>query len=270
MKEQKRYYFVDEAGDLTLFNKKGKILIGTEGCSKYFILGVAHIREPHAARVKIENLRKEILSDKYFTGIPSVNRKTKVLFHAKDDCPEVRREVYKLINSLDVKVYSIIRRKDSILQTVKTQNKYDNEWRYNQNHIYDACVKRIFKDRLHSADENHITFARRGKSERNKMLSQELSKAMANFEKKYGRVVASINNVSSNYPSNEACLQITDYFLWALQRIYERLEDRYFNYLKEKFSRIIDLDDKRFKDYGSYYDERNALTVEKIKDSLTG
>lgn len=43
MKEQKRHYYVDEAGDLTLFNKKGKVIIGQEGCSKLFFLGTAHI-----------------------------------------------------------------------------------------------------------------------------------------------------------------------------------------------------------------------------------
>ncbi len=50
MKELKRHYFIDEAGDLTLFNKKKKVIIGNEGCSKYFILGVAHITDPHSVR----------------------------------------------------------------------------------------------------------------------------------------------------------------------------------------------------------------------------
>ena len=87
MEESKRYYFVDEAGDLTLFNKKGKVIIGQEGCSKYFILGIAQLNNPHETRVKINELRNVILSDAYLQGIPSVQRKTKYFFHAKDDCP---------------------------------------------------------------------------------------------------------------------------------------------------------------------------------------
>jgi len=37
----KRYldFFVDEAGDDTLFDKKGRVIVGQEGCSNYFILG---------------------------------------------------------------------------------------------------------------------------------------------------------------------------------------------------------------------------------------
>lgn len=162
MKEKNRYYFVDEAGDLTLFNRKGKILLGQEGCSKYFMLGVALIQNPHEARMEISNLREKILSDPYLENIPSVHKKTNLSFHAKDDCPEVRRDVYSLINSLDVKVYCIVRRKLSILQTVQDMNRSDKTWRYNQNKIYDSCAKQIFKDRLHLAKENHITFARRG------------------------------------------------------------------------------------------------------------
>jgi len=92
-------------------------------------------------------------------------------------------------------------------------------------------------------------------------------KAVANFEKSSGKKVDSSHHVVSNYPTNDPCLQVVDYVLWALQRLYEKQEDRYFNYLSEKFVRIIDLDDKRKKDYGVYYDKRNPLTVEKIKDS---
>ncbi|MGR3179311.1 MAG: DUF3800 domain-containing protein [Candidatus Anammoxibacter sp.] len=270
MKHPERFYFVDEAGDLTLFNKNGKVLVGTEGCSRYFVLGVTQINNPHETRLAIEKLRKEILSDSYLKNIASVHKKTNISFHAKDDCPEVRMKVYKLIKNLDVKVYCIIRRKESILETVKKNNENDCSWLYNQNKIYDSCVKRLFKDRLHSSDVNHITFARRGKSDRNKILTEELNKAKSNFKKTYGKPVISITKVASNYPSNESCLQITDYCLWALQRLYERDQERYFDYLRDKFIRVIDLDDKRFNGYGVYYDRRNELTIEKIKDSLTG
>ncbi len=42
---QEKNYFVDEAGDLTLFNKKGKIILGSEGVSNFFILGVLKLVE---------------------------------------------------------------------------------------------------------------------------------------------------------------------------------------------------------------------------------
>lgn len=95
-------------------------------------------------------------------------------------------------------------------------------------------------------------------------------KAVTNFEKTFIKQANSSHIISSNFPSKESCLQIIDYFLWALQRLYERHENRYFNYVKEKFTRIIDPDDKRVKANGVYYDLKNELSLQKIKDSLLG
>ena len=33
------YFFVDESGDSTFYNKSGKCMVGEEGCSKVLILG---------------------------------------------------------------------------------------------------------------------------------------------------------------------------------------------------------------------------------------
>jgi hypothetical protein len=50
-------YFVDEAGDPTLFNANGKILIGTEGCSSYFMLGKVDIDDPEALSDELNALQ---------------------------------------------------------------------------------------------------------------------------------------------------------------------------------------------------------------------
>ena len=41
-----RHYFVDEGGDGILFSRKGKVLVGTEGCSRFFILGLLDVSDP--------------------------------------------------------------------------------------------------------------------------------------------------------------------------------------------------------------------------------
>lgn len=33
------HFFVDEAGDPVLFDSKGRILVGSDGCSRTFIVG---------------------------------------------------------------------------------------------------------------------------------------------------------------------------------------------------------------------------------------
>ncbi|HEY5599567.1 MAG TPA: hypothetical protein VIK48_02650 [Candidatus Manganitrophaceae bacterium] len=67
----KRYYFVDEAGDPTLFDKKDREIIGTEGCSSYFMTGIAHIEQPILLRKKLHDLPAALLADPYFSGVPS-------------------------------------------------------------------------------------------------------------------------------------------------------------------------------------------------------
>ncbi|MGH9421525.1 MAG: DUF3800 domain-containing protein, partial [Thermoanaerobaculia bacterium] len=60
-------------------------------------------------------------------------------------------------------------------------------------------------------------------------------------------------------------LQAIDYFLWALQRFYERREDRYFAPLAAHYRVVMDLDDTRRKAYGEWYTDSNPLSMEKLK-----
>ena len=66
------HYFVDEAGDPSLFNAKGKVIVGTEGCSRYFTLGKLDIAEPERLAIALDELRMNLLKDPYFEGVPSM------------------------------------------------------------------------------------------------------------------------------------------------------------------------------------------------------
>ena len=98
---------------------------------------------------------------------------------------------------------------------------------------------------------NIIYFARRGKSGRQNALASAIQRAKDNFTRDTGIEVDRPTQVIPSVPSEEAGLQAIDYFLWALQRLYERGEDRYFNYLAPSYRLIRDFDDKRSgKEYG--------------------
>jgi hypothetical protein len=90
---QTQWLFIDEAGDPTLFNKKGQSLVGREGCSSFFIVGKLEVDKPNDLSQSLTRLRQGILADPYFSCVPSFQpegQKTALLFHAKDDLPEVR------------------------------------------------------------------------------------------------------------------------------------------------------------------------------------
>ncbi len=185
------------------------------------------------------------------------------MFHAKDDVPEVRREVFKLLVENPVKVQVVIRRK-SVLAHLAKQTFSIMQIKLSANDIYDDLVKRLFRNLLHKADSNIIYFSKRGKKNRTNALADAIEKAKLNFEKKYNKRSDKPVNIISSSPKDKIGLQIIDYYLWALQRMFERKEDRYFELLKDNYSLIIDLDDKRKTEYGEYYSSRNRISLKKI------
>lgn len=154
--ENIHHYYVDEAGCMTLFNNKGKSIIGNPGVSKVFMVGVAHVPKPDVAKEYLDVLRKDLLEDAYFKGVPSMQpsaKKTASCFHACKDVAEVRYHVFKLLPRLKVKVQIVIRRKRDLIELLKKQY---HTFRRNEieNYVYDDLVKRIFRNLLHKADEN--------------------------------------------------------------------------------------------------------------------
>jgi hypothetical protein len=57
-----KHYYVDEAGDLTLFNKSGRIIVGTEGCSNFIMIGSACVPDVVDASKKLNDLRNTLLT----------------------------------------------------------------------------------------------------------------------------------------------------------------------------------------------------------------
>lgn len=267
-----KHYFVDEAGDLALFNRKKQVIVGTAGVSQCFMVGVAELPDPDDAQRRLENLRASLLRDPYFASVPSMHpaaKKTAIAFHAKDDLPEVRREVFRLLPTLGAKVIVAIRRKQ-VLAAEAEEIWLRTGTKWSANIVYDQLVKRLFRDKLHTADENRILFARRGKSDRNAALSTAIEQAKRNFALRWGKEADKPVIVGSAYPSQAVGLQVVDYYLWAIQRCYERGEDRFFRLLEPQYRLIMDLDDTRRKGYGEWYSDTNPFCIERIRLVTSG
>ena len=96
-------------------------------------------------------------------------------------------------------------------------------------------------------------------------MAESLTTARDCFLQESGIATASTLRVESAFPHERGGLQAVDYFLWALQRLYNRQEDRFIRLLWDKVSLVQDVDDTRRKQYGEYYRQRNPLTAEDIK-----
>ena len=141
-----RKYFVDEAGDGVLFDRKGRVIVGTPGCSRYFFLGLVDIPDPDRVGRDLQDLRERLLADPYFKGVPSMEpgmRKTALAFHATDDLPEVRREVFTLLGKHELRFFAEVRDKAAVLEYVRGRGAWAPGYRYNPNELYDQTSSMI-------------------------------------------------------------------------------------------------------------------------------
>lgn len=260
-----RHYFIDEDGDGTLFSRNGKVLVGTPGCSRFFVLGLLEVSDPAALQHTFDGLRAELRNDPYFNNVPSMQadaRKTALAFHAKDDLPEVRRDVFRLLRDTQgLRFFAVVADKLSVLEYVRQRNKREPAYRYHPNELYDYLTMPAFKERLHQSSSYHITFSKRGNSDRSAALHQALQKARDRFAKQRNIISDATLQVSVATPKEQASLQAVDYFVWALQRLYELGEDRYLAYLWPAFRMVHDIDDRRKAGYGVYYTQKKPLNA---------
>jgi len=261
------HYYVDEAGDPTLFTKRSGILVGSPGCSRYFMMGFLHVAAPGELQADLDHLRQGVLADPYFQDVPSLQperRKTAVAFHAKDDLAEIRKMVFDRLLKHDLRFYAVVSDKAAFVNWVKNTNRQAVGYHYHPNKMYDMLVKRLFRDHLHKHEAYQIFFAQRGSKDRSKALVDALDDARRNFAKKWDIMGEGKIDIHVTIPERCVPLQAVDYFLWALQRCYERREDRYIRYLWPKVRRIHDIDDRRQKSYGTYYSPNNPLEATKL------
>jgi len=234
------------------------------------MLGMISCVEDKEAALKLETLRKSLLSNPLYSSIASMSPeagKTARFFHAKDDHNEIRAKVFELLTQLEFKFFAVIKDMRQVLDYVRRRNQMDTDYKYHPNELYDLTTRMLFKQRLHKHSSYRITFARRGKSDRTKALRDELAKSRERFQSEQScQLVEATLEICPSYPWQSTCLQIADYALWALQRCYEKGEDRFLKAIWQKVSLIHDVDDPNGKRYGTYYTRKSSTPdIQKIK-----
>ncbi len=248
------YFFVDESGDPTFYDEKGNLIVGEEGVSKILLLGFIKTDDPVTIRKELEKLRNDLSKDKYLQGIPSLS-KSLISFHAKDDSSEVKQAVYKTIIGLKFTAEIIVAR--------KIQNIFNKRHHRNENEFYDDMVSKLFQNKLHSSTLNKIYFAVRGSRLRQQPLEKAIKKAIVNFESKWKTKVITQINIYPQSPSGEPCLQVADYINWAIQRAFVKSDMRFYKFIEDKISYLVDIYDTD-KYPKNFYNRRNKFDSNKI------
>jgi len=248
------WFFVDESGDPTFYDRKGNLIVGQEGCSPILLLGFIETTDPVSIRQALLELQHEVVTDPYFQGVPSL-KKTRIAFHAKDDLPEIRYKVYKLLGTLSFKTQIIVAR--------KIERVFRNRFDANEHRFYDHLITRLFQNTLHRYERNHIYFAKRGSRKRQIPLAHAIHQGVQRFEEKWGTQVTTEIHIQAQTPAGEPCLSVIDYMNWAVYRAFTRNEMRYFNVVADKISLVVDLYDAE-KYPQNWYNRKNPFHVNKI------
>ena len=251
--------FVDEAGDPILFNRSGRIVVDTPGRSRFFIVGMLEVEDPDKLARSLLELRQELLKDPYFSGVPSFlpeRRKTALLFHAKDDLPEVRYRVFSLLRAAGsaLRFRAVVRDKQALLQHEIERRTSDPAYRYQPDSVYDGLIRSLFSGLRRAADMYQVCVAKRGAKDRNTAIRSAIHHA----EDESPASTAPSHDGSDPWqivisnPRETVCLQAVDYFLWAVQRFYETRrheptgqpvrEDRFLKLLWPQIDEIHDFD----------------------------
>jgi hypothetical protein len=230
--------FLDEAGDTTFYGK-GKIpIIGTEGVSNSFILGMVKFNNClEELRNKVIELQQKIQNDEYYKGVPSLEkRKAKggFYFHAKDDIPEIREQFFKFMKTLDCTFHAVVGQKNVQL--------YERKHNGRSNEFYADLLSHLIKDQLLDYDKLVLNIAQRKNSTEYHNLQSSLVKAKSHFRfiNPEKQILTQINFNVQTY-TVEPLFSIANYFCWSVQRVFEKGEIRFYNYLKEKIEIIEDI-----------------------------
>ena len=258
--------FLDEAGDTTFYGKGRKSLIGEEGVSTCFMLGMVKFKQPlEELRRSIIDLQNNIADNPYFQ-VPSVVKKKErygYYFHAKDDLPEIRHEFFKFIKSIDCSFEAVV--------AEKTVERFATVHKDKEELFYADLLSHLLKNKFTAQEKLVLNIASKGTSTRNHNLNKALDIALERFgnSKTARRKMAIPLEIfvpqkivfNGTNPIQEPLLNVADYLCWAVQRVFEKGETRYYDFMKDKISLVVDLYDRpNYIGYKNFYGPKNPLT----------
>jgi len=233
-------------------------IISQEGVSCTFILGLLKLHEPlDAARKKVILLQDKIANDPYYAKVPSILKKRTAngyYLHAKDDIPEVRKEAFELIRSINCSFEAVVARKIYYL--------FEKKHHGNESEFYADLLSHLLKNRLGRFDRLVLNIAERKRCTTLNNLQKGMDKALIHYQTRHpGKMQISKVVFNVQKPTLEPLLNVADYLCWSIQRVFEKGETRYYDYINDKISVVWDIYDFAGAINGrNYYSKTRMLT----------
>lgn len=206
MNTERRYFFVDEAGN---FDFSTRI-----GASKFFIL-TSVVMEDCSDAEALLSLRRALV----WNGHPLSDA-----FHATEDKQAVRDQVFDAIASLNIRIDATIIDKSRVAPVWHDKFAFYNlAWRLH--------AMRVIPIACPPTSELMIVSASFGTRSEQKIIGR----AMADVVSQSGRI-GSVTKVTYWPAPSDPCLQVADYCCWAIQRKWERDDERSFDLIRHSLA----------------------------------
>lgn len=174
--------FLDETGDTTFYGKGRKLIVGQDGVSLSFGLGVVRIDRPlEEVRREVRSLEAQVEADPLLNPIPRVQKRVAsggFFFHACKDTPDVRAVLLRYLRELPCEAEMVVARKIPAL--------FEKQHHGREEEFYADLLAHLIKNRLKRAGTLVLNVAERGSSTREKVLTDALRLATERAAKKWG------------------------------------------------------------------------------------
>lgn len=235
------YYYIDESGSIN-------------NDSNIFILGCIKTDTPDKIKDEIEAIKYKINNELYYLPIKEIFNQQG--FHAVDNHPDIRAELYRVIHKLNFRAYFTIVNKSSEFFKKELENKSESE-------IYSAFVNKLLYDRIikdHKSD--HILLFEELHIQGN---SQE--KIVENFLNLFKERISVEYKIVGKDETNMSLIDYLNYILYSIlndrKKPQKRMEDN-FKLLLPKIALIT------FFDKPVYLSRTNKIDLNKLYENFDG
>ena len=161
-----------------------------------------------------------------------------------------------------MRFFAVVRDKHRIAQLVQEHNKKSPTYRYHPNQLYDRCVSRLFKERLHKGRWLHDLLFQSRLQDRTAALKAALETARINFRRTWGiQGSGPIDVFPMTVPAirRTAGGRLLSLGVATALRTGER--GPLLGYVWPSVKLVHDVDDLSQNGYGEYYTQKSPLTA---------
>lgn len=132
---------------------------------------------------------------------------------------------------------------------------FEDKHQGKETELYADLLAHLIKNKFKQDGKLVLNIAERGNTTRNTVLEKALDIAKERAARTLPKdqltrpVVFNVQNHLT-----EPLLNIADYLCWTVQRVFERGETRYYDFMRSKITSVVDLYDKdNYRNYKNYY-----------------